>query len=494
MSQGWCDTLGIAVPDLGEVVASQPKLTTYRRLVAALLERDAPMTLDEVAARFEAVGLGPAASSRRSLSRCRPATPPVVKLGERYGIDPRHEELRFLLPRLGLRVRPRIVSKPRPVAAPLPGPEVPLTPEELDQGWKDRSLHSWSQTRIALAVLDAHGGPLTPEEVGAWVTRRTGRPLPVGGAALGRKGSPVAVDEAGRLSIASGAESALRGMRKAVRVWVAQERARQAQRPDPAEVAARQARHAARMAERRRELETERRVLLVAFPPKDPEAVALLDVGARRVQTFVGAELAELPASVAGSAAVGAMDAYATLASLGLEGPWRVLELGPPKKTRRLNRSGRTLKITVDLLVRGTCGISRPFGDPKKLRAYLKQGHDSKLRRRLAADVKSLHALYAYGMLHGAVRLRWGFLDEGMAAPWKRIDDPGLYDLMRDAQQRGTVLEVVTGTAPGWSEPWARAQRARVVDDHGGPRLVDEEGWPIPTEEVQAVRRENTVT
>ena len=489
MSEGWCATLGIAVPDLREVLASQPKLSTYRRLVVALLENDAPMTLDEVAARFEAVGLGPAARSRRSLARCRPATPPVVKLGERYGIDPHHEEHRFLLLDLGLVSRPRATPKPRPVAAPLPGPEVSLTPEELDEGWKQRSLYSWSSTRIALAVLDAHGGPLTPEEVGASVTRRTGRPAPVRSTAFGVKGSPVAVDEAGRLSIAVGAEEALRGMRKAVRVWVAQERARQAQRPDPAEVAALQARHAARLAERRRELETERRVLLVAFPPKAPEAVALLDVGARQVQTFVGAELAELPAAVAGSAAVGAVDAYATLASLGLEGPWRVLELGPPKKTRRLNRRGRTLKITVDLLVRGSCGISRPFGDPKKLRAYLKENSDAKLRRRLAADVKSLHALYAYGMLHGAVRLRWGFLDERIAAPWKRIDDPGLHDLLRRAAAEGTALEVVTGTAPGWAEPWARSQRVRVVEDRGWPRLVDEDGWPIPTEEVQAVRR-----
>lgn len=70
------------------------------------------------------------------------------------------------------------------------------------------------------------------------------------------------------------------------------------------------------------------------------------------------------------------------------------------------------LKITTSLLVRGSCGISRPFGDEKVLHTYLRDGKSTKRRRRLEADAKSLVALYQYGRLHGAVRLRWGFLDE----------------------------------------------------------------------------------
>ena len=86
------------------------------------------------------------------------------------------------------------------------------------------------------------------------------------------------------------------------------------------------------------------------------------------------------------------------------------MELGPPQKTRQLNRRGRKLQITTRLLVHGSCGITRPFGDERVLRGYLREGRDAKLRRRLAADAKSLFALYQYGRLHGAVRLRWGFL------------------------------------------------------------------------------------
>jgi hypothetical protein len=45
------------------------------------------------------------------------------------------------------------------------------------------------------------------------------------------------------------------------------------------------------------------------------------------------------------------------------------------------------------------------------------------LHRRLEADAKALLALYQYGRLHGAVRLRWGFLDEMIPAPWVHRDE-----------------------------------------------------------------------
>ena len=83
-------------------------------------------------------------------------------------------------------------------------------------------------------------------------------------------------------------------------------------------------------------------------------------------------------------------------------GKRRLAELGPPQKTRQLNRRGRTLTITTALLVQGSCGISRPFGDERTMREYLRSGADTKLRRRLEADAKSLYALYQYGRLHGA--------------------------------------------------------------------------------------------
>jgi len=51
--------------------------------------------------------------------------------------------------------------------------EEPVTVGELDEAWRDASLHTWSLQRLALAVLDAHGGAMTPEEVVAFVGART---------------------------------------------------------------------------------------------------------------------------------------------------------------------------------------------------------------------------------------------------------------------------------------------------------------------------------
>jgi hypothetical protein len=168
----------------------------------------------------------------------------------------------------------------------------------------------------------------------------------------------------------------------------------------------------------------------------------------------------------------------------------RLAELGPPQKTRQLNRRGRTLAITMPLLVQGSCGISRPFGDPRTLREYLHAGADTKLRRRLEADMKSLFALYQYGRVHGAVRLRWGFLDEMLPAPWVHRDEPTLHDLLKAAYQRGVPLDVVVGSAPGWADPWARARRAYPAADAWGwpSRLADEDGYEIPRAEVQLAR------
>ncbi len=233
------------------------------------------------------------------------------------------------------------------------------------------------------------------------------------------------------------------------------------------------------------------RALLVGFPAKRPRAVALLDVGRHTIQTFVDDELDDLRARVAEYDIVGAEEVRGLLRVLEINAAGRRLaELGPPQKSKTLNRRGRTLKITTSLLVQGSCGIGRPFGDPKRLAAYLAKGELTKLRRRLEADLKSLYALYQYGRLHGTVRLRWGFLDERIVAPWVHRDERMYYDLKRAALDTSRELEVVVGNAPGWNDPWSRARRVNVEADPSGWRtwLVDHEGYVIDDADVQCAR------
>jgi hypothetical protein len=233
------------------------------------------------------------------------------------------------------------------------------------------------------------------------------------------------------------------------------------------------------------------RVLVHGFPSGKPEAVALLDVARHQITTLMGKEIVEVREALAGFEIIAAVQVRGLLRALGFEpGERRLAELGPPQKTRQLNRQGRTLRITTTLLVQGSCGITRPFGEADVMRRYLHDGSHAKLRRRLEADVQSLYALYQYGRLHGAVRLLWGFLNEMIPAPWVHRDETKLHDLMRQACALGMALEVVAGSAPGWETPWSRVRRAYVEKDESGwpSWLVDERGRVIQREEVQLAR------
>jgi hypothetical protein len=231
--------------------------------------------------------------------------------------------------------------------------------------------------------------------------------------------------------------------------------------------------------------------LLHAFPTNRPEALVLLDVAERQICSFVGDEIASAVESLTAYEIIAAIDVRRLLRTLDFDpGERRLGELGPPQKTMTIDKRGRKLKITTSLLVQGSCGISRPFGDQKKLREYLRDGSLTKLRRRLEADAKSLYAIYQYGRLHGSLRLRWGFLDERLPAPWVHRDEVRLHNLMDQAHELGVPLEVVVGNAPGWTDPWSRMQQVHVKKEQAGWRswLVSTDGWLIDEDEVQLAR------
>ncbi len=491
MSNPYCEILGIQVPTLA-AVREHPQASTYALLLVALLEQGGAMTLRQVADRFERAGIASAESALRSLKRCRPARPPVYRDGDDYSLDPHDEELDLWAFRLGLRPPkvPMLAPVPPP-QEPLPGPEVPLTAAEIAEAFRDAGLTSWSAQRLALAILDSHGGRLPARRVLDVLNRLTPHhPLRLDAARYWRRGAAVKAAEDGTWEMDAG-HSALRSAREAVRKRIEVARRWQPRGPGPAARAAHQRRLEARRAAKAAELAKLRRVLIHAVPQQRPEAVVLVDVAARELETYLGEELDAALARLAEYDLIGAVEVRPLLKALGFDpGRRRLAELGPPQKTRQLSRRGRTLKITTTLLVQGSCGISRPFGDPAKLREYLRQGQTSRLRRRLGTDAKSLYALYRYGRLHGHVRLRWGFLDERFPVPWAYRDEPWLANLTRRAFDNHEELEVVVGDAPGWADPWTRAYRCSVVrDDHGyGLVLIDEDGFAVDDWEVQLAR------
>ncbi|MBI2392265.1 MAG: hypothetical protein HYV09_21940 [Deltaproteobacteria bacterium] len=108
--------MGIDVPRLESVVGHR-EANTYSLMLVALLERGEPMTLAEIAERFEEAGVDDAESALRSLKRCKPGRPPVYREGDRYALDPHDDDLDLWAFRLDLRP-PRVAPPPRSCAAP----------------------------------------------------------------------------------------------------------------------------------------------------------------------------------------------------------------------------------------------------------------------------------------------------------------------------------------------------------------------------------------
>jgi hypothetical protein len=256
-----------------------------------------------------------------------------------------------------------------------------------------------------------------------------------------------------------------------------------------------------RAAEKRRaahadELAVLRRVIVRAFPARGPRIVVLVDVEKRELATYLDEQLADLGPMLECYEVLCGVDIRATLRELAIDpGHRRLAELGPPQKSIRLDRSGRTLKITTAMLVQGSCGISRPFGDPDKLHAYLASGQIPQLQRRLEADAQSLFALHQYGKLHGCVRLRRGSLDQRFPVPWHHRDEPTLYHLKREAHRLAMGLIAVVGSAPGWEDPWSLSRRLDVVRGASEYELMlfDELGGYVDDGDVQLARLEAVV-
>jgi hypothetical protein len=220
-------------------------------------------------------------------------------------------------------------------------------------------------------------------------------------------------------------------------------------------------------------------------------AASVLDCEQRSISVYIGGETSKLPDVLAQFGILAGLSVRELLHQFTLEPTsWRVVDLNSPQKTRRINKSGRTLRINAAMLITSSVGISRPLGDDDKMDEYLRNGDTAKLRRRLESNVKSLFAFYNYGRLHGCLRLRWGFLDENLSVSWSLPGDPSLYDVLKQSQESHAEIEFVTGSAPGWQAPWSRARRGVVVelDWHDVVLQVGSERQHFSRYDFQAIR------
>ncbi len=492
----YCDRLDLPVPQLEEFVGRRD-IKLFDLMVVALLEHGEPLCGELLAARLTSAGVEAATGDLAySLKKAWHGMEPVYRDAEgRWGLNLSSSELKYRLFRLELRGARATPAATEPEPAPDPVPEdVPLTEAELRWAFADRSLYSFSLLRQAAAVLDAVDKPMDIAGLNAYLSNLSRHRLTITEESVcGWRTPCVHRDAEGRLWLDRTAAE-VPAMRCAVRKLAAPGRLREMRNE-------RWKRHAEErriVLAREREQASQtaaglRRALLHVFPAKGAAAAAtLLDINSRVIETFAGDRIHELPAKLEAFDLVAALYVRETLLTVGVSDAdrFRLVDLKPPQKTRRLNRQGRTLTITPELLITSTTGTSHPLGDPAKMAAYLAAGDSTKLARRLESDVKALFAFYHYGVMHHCVRLRWGFLNDTLPVDWAVPGDPSLYETLNEYAVTHPRVQIVWGSAPGWSDPWSRARCANIVTFDAGMLTVESDGlqWQIPRYDIQAVR------
>ncbi len=492
-ANSYCERLELPVPRV-ERVAAKPGVKLFHLMVATLLERGEPLALEAIAERLCVAGVTSATGDMEtSLLKSWHGSKCVFRDDRGFfALDVNAWELRSIISQLELRPTKEPAGEGPPKLEPV-ADDVPLTEKEVRAAFELASPNNFSIVRRIAAVLDVQGEPTSSAVVAASVAAWGSPPIHVKISDLQRWAkSCVNVLEGDLLQIDRQSPH-LFAMRRAVRKLAA----RQLQQAAMDEyLRPRRQAYALREAERRERdrgiAERLRRAVLRIVPKTgSPAAAALLDIGHHAIRSFVGPELLDLPAILEDFDVIAALWARETLYALDIRDHdrWQLVDLRPPQKTRQLNRAGRKLTITPELLISGSTGISRPLGDPAKIAAYLADDQQTKLRRRLESDVKSLYAFYNYGLLHRLVRLRWGFLDESLGVDWAHPGDPSLYGILEECRDSGRLVDIVSGSAPGWNDPWSRAVRVQVVSvDFTRITVRSDEKWVIPRYEVQAIR------
>jgi hypothetical protein len=472
-SNRYCQRLDIPVPSV-EAAAKQRDVGLSHLMVVALLERGWPMTLDEIAARLERAALPPRFAKdnlRAALRAAWHGRPPIVRdTDDRLALDLLFSEWWRLLLDIG-GPPARVVRQPTPEFR-LPSDDVPLSGEEVDAAFKERSLVVYSGIRQAAAILEAAGAPLTLQEINARLAQLSSDGAVIREESLSAWRSDLVLVEPGgtlRINPASAAIPALRRdiRRKAfARLRVEAEHARfDADRP---------AFEQARDATERRDMEqagATRRALVHIVPGNGRAlAVAVIDAQARRLRILTGEELREIGSTLEAFDLLAGLDLRPSLRALGLDAErWLLAELRPTDRTHHPTYHTR-VPVTLEAIIRATVrGRKMPAG-PDQWQRLFEKGRDDAIRKRLAADAETLFALYEYGALQGGVRLRARTGDHLLEVSWGMRGDPDIHSILAAAKRAWAPLDAMVGSPPGLADPWTHAVRMDIVEEDW-PRL-----------------------
>ncbi len=461
----YAERLGISVED---VFAAKPRIGLFHLMVVTLLEHGSPLTLAAIANRLRQVkGLSWQRDLEFYLRKAWHGLAPVVKTqDDRLALDLESHQLRSLLWRTGLKRHAPADTEAYDITK-----AGPLTVDEVRHALSTGSTSALSQVRVAAGLIDATGRALTIGEIHLLLgemghryrfAQETLFPL------LKRPGAVLQADAEGRLSLCASPD-ALAAMRRAIRTLARPVINRLAweQRADV---------HHKRFLE---EFEREkaaaaalRRAVIHGYVIDGIglAGVTVLDIQARRLRTYAPPEYGDLRRDLEGFGLLVGLNPAGFVAALDLDPEeWRMVDLLRHQRQKQINRHGRTLRLTTGMLLGASTGLGSRAIDSKVLLRYVREGASpGKIQRRLESETKALFAFYSYGVLHRGVRLKWGFLDEVLNVDWALDGDTSLLGFLYEAMRTKRPVQLVMGSAPGWEDPWSRAQGTTIRDIRGG--------------------------
>lgn len=389
------------------------RLNVRHQMVAALVERQGPMTLPELQERLQRAGTALPEGELSLRKAWRKQGPIRERVDGRLEVDPDHPDhwrfelhLKDALPR----------HEPRPAPPPRPAlPEGPLTPQELEEPAR-RGIR-WpyilsGRRRLSLAVL-ARGGRLAVAEVlqdlqryGEPYTADLKKSLTGTRTQLRLSGEHLEIDPD-----CAEAQAVVQAFRKWWAPWAAQFAAREKW---PAEAESWQAR-------KEREREATRGWFagatraLVHLSWHGPRVAGwLLDLPSGRLRPFTPQALQETEILVG-------LDPKGAFERLDLDpAGHRFVDLRPPFR--------RVGNRTVSVVEAARMTIPVQLASPESLEHLWETEGVGAVQARLRSDLPVLHALYRYGVIHGYVRRS---VEDTAEVAWNLGEEPTLGDALR---------------------------------------------------------------
>lgn len=142
----------------------------------------------------------------------------------------------------------------------------------------------------------------------------------------------------------------------------------------------------------------------------------------------------------------------------------RRIDLTPPIRSKRVERSGRVVRFTPEQVIRSNLRTRDPIGDPGRLAGYWRRGQRGRVFRRLRSDLKVLYALYHYGVRHEYLMIHIGFIHEYRRVNWNIGREPTIFQLLDQAVYEKRSVEMVYGYPPAFEDEWSRAVEVKPIE------------------------------